>query len=868
MKITYLKLKNFSSIYTGMKKKSIEIDFSQSQNRIIVLVGKTGSGKTSILSQLNPYAYPTNDSRSRHTMIMNETEGYKEIHYDDNATIYKIKHFYKNHNDKTTVKSFIEKNGEELNPNGNVTSFKDIIEEELHVTEDYMKLMRIGPNVQTLLKMPSRSRKEFMGELLKEIDVYNTFYKNVSEKVRNVKALMKAVASRMERLGIVDIESTIAKYEGLKGNLAELHNLKDDLSMRYGEIVANVNLIDVSGKQDAETNLMILEKEIMKIESDFDEVRQLIMESGSEASDCLIALNKEKAFTEIEIQKKTNEIDMNNNKISSLHEEIDRLELQTIDTPFSNLYQSEYDKLKLKVEADSENFSKVKTYYAPEDLKQLLRLLMEIESINDTIQTFGRASVKRVVDDILLERSTINRVNQELDAIEHQEDLLKRKLAVKDVSTEGYLLFLENHDCPYKDFYDEAFNKEDDVSELPDKLHALNIRKDMYQNELQLPKNFEYILRLINVNKSIIDKCPPGLINYNKMLESIRVGDKSFDEEEITMVIELYNLYDIHVKEKERLKEMESQLIEGRATFERNEQIKKKILDIKYKASELSLDNFGIRDLIAELNVDLEKYDKQIAQVTLFLEEDIKSKRIDKENLEIKIKGFENDIRTLNGLHEERMKIKNSLAETVENIKFVEKEISRMNVEIHEYEKLEKERDELENSYDDLYLIRKSLSPNEGAQLIFIQVYLERTVKYINNLLDKVYKGDLRINRFVINETDFLIPYVKNGILVPDISECSQGEESYSGMALSFALMFQSISKYNIPNLDEIDGPLDIDSREHFIPVLDEQLNEINAEQCFLITHNDLFEDYPVDVISTSVGSAHSMKNKNILFQA
>lgn len=209
MKITYLKLKNFSSIYTGMKKKSIEIDFSQSQNRIIVLVGKTGSGKTSILSQLNPYAYPTNDSRSRHTMIMNETEGYKEIHYDDNATIYKIKHFYKNHNDKTTVKSFIEKNGEELNPNGNVTSFKDIIEEELHVTEDYMKLMRIGPNVQTLLKMPSRSRKEFMGELLKEIDVYNTFYKNVSEKVRNVKALMKAVASRMERLGIVDIESTI-----------------------------------------------------------------------------------------------------------------------------------------------------------------------------------------------------------------------------------------------------------------------------------------------------------------------------------------------------------------------------------------------------------------------------------------------------------------------------------------------------------------------------------------------------------------------------------------------------------------------------------------------------------------------------------
>lgn len=56
MKILYLKLENFSSILTCLEKSILEIDFTQCKNKIILLEGPNGSGKTSILSTIHPFA--------------------------------------------------------------------------------------------------------------------------------------------------------------------------------------------------------------------------------------------------------------------------------------------------------------------------------------------------------------------------------------------------------------------------------------------------------------------------------------------------------------------------------------------------------------------------------------------------------------------------------------------------------------------------------------------------------------------------------------------------------------------------------------------------------------------------------------------
>ena len=168
LKILYLKLKNFASIYTAMGLKELEIDFTQSKNNVILFVGDNGSGKTSILSSLHPFPYyGSMDPRNGTSIIREDKDGYKEIHikYDDD--IYKIQHHYKNSKRGISLKSFIQKNNEELNPNGNVTSFNEIIKNELSLELDFLRLLRLGSNVTNLIDMKASERKSFTSDLLK-----------------------------------------------------------------------------------------------------------------------------------------------------------------------------------------------------------------------------------------------------------------------------------------------------------------------------------------------------------------------------------------------------------------------------------------------------------------------------------------------------------------------------------------------------------------------------------------------------------------------------------------------------------------------------------------------------------------------------
>ena len=85
-----------------------------------------------------------------------------------------------------------------------------------------------------------------------------------------------------------------------------------------------------------------------------------------------------------------------------------------------------------------------------------------------------------------------------------------------------------------------------------------------------------------------------------------------------------------------------------------------------------------------------------------------------------------------------------------------------------------------------------------------------------------------------------------------DASYSSQGERATIVLALSFALLSQMMGRYNILLLDEIDSALYKDNRRRFIKIVEEQMKLIGCEQAFLITHNNLFENYPVDIILTS----------------
>ena len=137
-----------------------------------------------------------------------------------------------------------------------------------------------------------------------------------------------------------------------------------------------------------------------------------------------------------------------------------------------------------------------------------------------------------------------------------------------------------------------------------------------------------------------------------------------------------------------------------------------------------------------------------------------------------------------------------------------------------------------------LETIRYYLSPTTGIQTVFMRTYMGNIILKANELLSLIFNGQFIIQPFVINEAEFRIPCLGNGLVNDDISSMSTSQICMISMILSFAILSNSSTDYNILKLDEIDGGLDTENRIQFIGLLKQLISMVGCEQCFLISHN------------------------------
>ena len=306
MKITYLKLENFINIKAGMKKTKIEIDLSKGKNNLVLLCGPNGSGKTSLLSELHPFANSGNmDVRGETNLIIDGKDGYKEIHIKDGNDVFIIKHHYLFSKKTKSVKSFISKNDVELNPNGNVKSFKETVSEQLGIDHELLKLMRLGSNVTSLINMKSTNRKNFATKLFSDIEVYNGFYKKVSEEYRNIRAVMKSIADKINKFNVQD-ESEFDKQIYLSQQ--EIESNKIDREHIQREIVTienELNSMDISDEELVVEKFNTLKQEIETANSLMSLVRDINMSKDEYE----LSSEKVKQQLELSLLQYKNEID-------------------------------------------------------------------------------------------------------------------------------------------------------------------------------------------------------------------------------------------------------------------------------------------------------------------------------------------------------------------------------------------------------------------------------------------------------------------------------------------------------------------------------------------------------------------------------
>ena len=260
---------------------------------------------------------------------------------------------------------------------------------------------------------------------------------------------------------------------------------------------------------------------------------------------------------------------------------------------------------------------------------------------------------------------------------------------------------------------------------------------------------------------------------------------------------------------------------------------KEKLTELK---SELSLKNEQVKEIVLtlesmeELKETFEKYD-ELRELMKKLEESYES--------------YKSNTQAIISLEREIKATKAKIQKITDDIQIFKNRVSQ-------YKIIKKELKKYEKYYDEMYLVKEALSSKKGMPLYHIKQYFGNTEEITNELLNIAYNGEVYIDKFHITPNEFQIPFYIRGKKMKDVKYASQGELSFLSIALSFGLSSQSLSKYNIMLLDEIDGPLDSRNREKFIRILENQIERIGSEQNFLITHNNMFSSYPVDIIDLS----------------
>jgi recombinational DNA repair ATPase RecF len=847
MKITYILLRNFANIKTAYHSDEISIDLTKCKNKIILITGPNGSGKTSILSCMHPFATNGNlDVRSENPLIVSGEDGYKEIRIEDDGDEYVIKHFYTASKDSHTVKSYIEKNGNELNVNGNVKSFKDIIHEELGIEMDYLKLTRLGSNVTNFIDLKTTDRKSFMGKILDEVDIYLKYYKKIVADMREVKSVISHTVDKITKLSIGDIDEAKKSQKERQKQIETLKSALDSMKSQLDVIEYEISKYD--SILEVKENLDIKKKECVKAEKlvqkgkldskSLEEMR----EESTELEKNLVQIESDIAHSR---EKRKELLDVYDKLICDSNEIKDELDKIAESADVKNL---EYmiSELRAKIQKrDTEcSLSKYDNKVSKEELEDLIVMLDKCSEMVLTMYEFGKEPIKKAASYILSntdisEYVTSNKQKSEKSKFQNAAEvvyqyILKKIGPVKTKCTDA---------CDIKDFYNTLF---DLVTEEPDVV----IEDEAFVTYVKMShQTIMGLLKNLRDCKSTLEKLPTDIQKdfiLQTFMDNIVDMKPIYNKQAIYSLLTIATEYDLQQTDLAELDRLKEKLKLTKLSIGNSEYLSNKIGDISDELEKTA-------DSLTKINEEIETLEsdrKDTIEDIEFHKEFIEALE-SREKLVLEVEKLQDSYDELTDFFRK----KKDLLQQYDRLKYeYEKALKEFNdteYRIKSYLSFNEDLSAYNTKYDEMELVKNALSAKEGIPLLYIQIYLKSIQEITNELLEIVYDDELYIENFNITADEFKIPYTTKGTEIGDVCYASQGERSFISLAFSFALIYQSISKYNIMLLDEIDSTLDTSNREKFLQILEKQMNMIDGEQIFVISHNNMFNMYPVDIIDT-----------------
>lgn len=871
-RITNLYLKNNRFIYSGMNKNEIQIDFTKANqnSKLNLLIGGVGSGKTALMGQLQPFAtVGTLDNRNSTDQTLDNLDGCKIIEYDHNGIHYKIHHdFIWNKNLKShSTKSYIEKDGKELNSNGNSGSFKEIIKTEFGLDPSYLRLLRLGSNVENIIKLKPVERKKFIASLREDTEIYLMLHKKLNEDFRTLNASINSVSNRLMQLSATDEDKMRDELSCLSKDLIDIMEHIKETESKIGKLqgmnqtIGNLSeLSDTYSTTEASLESLKIQSENLKTEVDAaktDETLESISKRIGNIQGSINSLKEKLIKSNLELEKIQTDINKCNDIIAMTENNNHIEDMQKILTEL----EAEYKEYSIKL-------SNFKCKYSYHFLSTFIDNLSVLQNMLDEIGQTDQNTLKFIYP---RRNNAINTwVTEKVNILTGRRVNLQKAINTVEYSKEYSepmplfrAPFCPTTDCPYYKTHPSTIqkrsgNKKDinaKLLRLKDEINRVDSEIAKYQEYPILQKRLQLLENQWNstidvlLNLGVVDNS----INLLEILTDPMKRRDWYHYNHLISILEKTKMHDEYQNVASRYASVKSEMEIMKSPEYESSKYK---LEIALKRREeisisMNQDNTSIsayKDKLSSL--------ENLYHIIQHKDENIKllektndtintlTDQLDTLNKAIKKVQFNND--QINLLKEKLNKDTNLYNETSQKVDRLKAIISQIEYNQEEYKSLMEERNIMKAILD-------AVSSKEGIPLILVKVFLDNCKEIINDLIADVFEDDLEILDFNITETDFKIPYMVNGQYIDDIEYASQGQTSIISIALSFALVQQSIFDYNIMLLDEVDGPLHFNDREKFIGILFKQMAAIHSDQVFMISHSDgIFEGNPVNIIMTS----------------
>ena len=765
-----------------------------------IIIGSNGSGKSSLMSELNPLPVPKN------YMLPG---GYKRVEVEHRGKNYTLLSTY-GKGGKNSFKEHTDNGLVELNEGGTAMAQKILIEKVFGLN---IELLRLWLGQTLFTDLPPTKRRDWILKLSgSDLDYAMKAFSIAKNMLNDAKAVDKHIAKRLgdETADVAD-QNRINQLEDQVASLTnELNNLLEQKDNSLPSVpTLTVEMARLSREFDecvTEASTLRLVKpefiapEINNIHSLWNAITNIKTEKDLQ-KERLDELYKQKQHIEETLATLSKNGVNSTNDLQAVTDEINK-EIKTI-IGCTEIFAS----------VDMDNIEQLVGRFQGQ--RGMIVEMLSILPFNDN-GYYSRDKLEKTKVFISKTQGFLGSANQRSSELSHY---------LKHFNN------AENVECPqcehqfvpgYKNFDPVAIEKE--IKELN---QSISEQEDRLRKATAYAEECTDYVRQINAFKRMVSENPDFEALWSQMVKD--------------------GLYKVHPHSHLPLVENFSQQLENCLSIRKlqesvklNETILKTINDQKSESKNYSddhvlyLDSYIAKSIarIKELDEQLQRatrYYRDVEKTTKAIEraEQIRDGLADRYNLLVKA--------SINHAVNQEIQSRQVTLATANGL------LTKINKHDAVIKDLQNQKVESGDKVQDATIVMKALNPVDGLISKYIQSFLDVFIGDINDIVSDIWTTDLEILTCDVDSNDVTCKFplsVNNGFLItPDIAESSAGQKDVINFAFRMVIA-QYLGLHDYPLfLDELAPTLDEKHRENITRYINELMEGNQFEQMFMISH-------------------------------